>query len=284
MGLREAFMRHRLTVSGGGVTLRKEMFGRSREKILAAASVTSVSQKEFYQQNYKPIYGIEIKGTGGKLRFGSSLTEDEKAWLVADIWEAVFGREETELKIPVPGHAPAERKEVFSIAIPGPPKHAWIFGLNFTLMSLGFMCFGIFAMEGDTLPEKEEGASYVSNLVFSLFSNGFRGIWLLMTTVFAGLGIFILVSNLRGMGQDRRIEGNSAEISIRTYERGLVVKDKSFARNSVTDIRASTSGSSNGKQMKRIELIVGDKAEKLSSWVDGDEANELVSQVRAAFG
>lgn len=81
--------------------------------------------------------------------------------------------------------------------LPGPPKHAWIFGPIFTLMSLGFMGFGIFAMEGGPLPEKKEvasyGASYVSNLVFSLFSNGFRGIWLLMTTVFTGPGIFILV-------------------------------------------------------------------------------------------
>ena len=65
--------------------------------------------------------------------------------------------------------------------------------LIFTLMSLGFMCLGIFAMEGGPLPEKKEGASYVSNLVFSLFSNGFRGIRLLMTTVFTGPGIFILV-------------------------------------------------------------------------------------------
>ena len=86
------------------------------------------------------------------------------------------------------------------------------------------------------------------------------------------------------MGQDGRIKGNSAEISLRTYQRGLVMKDRSFARNAVTDIRALTSGSSNGKQMKRTELIVGDKTEKLSSWVDGDEANELVSQVRAALG
>jgi len=85
------------------------------------------------------------------------------------------------------------RAQAGETRLPGSPKHVWIFVLIFTLMSLGFMCFGIFAMEGGPLPEKKEGASYVSNLVFSLFSNGFRGIWLLMTTVFTGLGIFILV-------------------------------------------------------------------------------------------
>jgi len=36
--------------------------------------------------------------------------------------------------------------------------------------------------------------------------------------------------------------------------------------------------------LRRSELIVGDKAEKPGSRVDGDEADELVFQVRRALG
>ncbi len=283
-GLRQKFMRHRLTVSGGGVTLRSEMFGRSKEKSLESGTVKTVAQKEFYQQNYKPVYGIEIKGSGGKLRFGSTLTLEETAWLVADVKETLFGREEKELKMAVPGRATGERKEVFSIAMPKPHKFGWIGGLVFALFGIGFMCIGIFVIDGDPLPKKSEGAAYVFDFVFFLFSNGFKGFWILFTSIFVVIGIATFVASLRGLGKDRRIEGNSAEISIRTYKRGLVVKDKSFPRNSVTDIHASSSGSSNGKPMKRIELIVGDKSEKLASWMDGDAADELVAEVRAALG
>ena len=73
------------------VTLRREMFGRVKEKSLVTSQVNSVAQAEFYQQNYQPVYGVEIRGRDGKLRFGTTLREVEKAWLVADIKRAVFG-------------------------------------------------------------------------------------------------------------------------------------------------------------------------------------------------
>ena len=47
----------------------------------------------------------------------------------------------------------------------------------------------------------------------------------------------------------RRIEAKVTEISIRTYSNGLILKDKSFPRREVSDIRASVSGSSNSTNM-----------------------------------
>jgi hypothetical protein len=283
-GLRQKYMRHRLTVSGGGVAFQSEMFGRKKEKSLPSGTVKSIAQKEFFQQNYTPVYGIEIKGTGGKLRFGSTLTEDEKAWLVADLKDSVFVREKAELKMSVAGHAGRTKKEVFSVAIPEPQKFGWVAGLFLAVMGVSFACVGIFVIDGEPLPEKGESGEYGFDLVFSLFNNGFRGIWLLMSSIFAGIGISFSIASLRGIGQDRRIEGNSAEISIRTYKHGLVVKDKSFPRSTVADIRTSSTGSSNGTQLKRIELIIGDKAERITSWTEGDAADALVAELREAMG
>ena len=47
----------------------------------------------------------------------------------------------------------------------------------------------------------------------------------------------------------RRIEAKVTEISIRTYRNGLILKDKSFPRREVTDIRSLVSGSSNSTNM-----------------------------------
>lgn len=273
-GLRQMFMRHRLTVSSGGVTLCSVMFGRRKEKSLQPGTVKNVAQKEFYQQNYKPVYGIEIKGTGGKLRFGSALTPEDKAWLVADVREVLFGRGEPELKMAVPGSAASRSTEVFSIKLPRPPLFGALFGLLFSAIAIGFMCIGVFVMDGDPLFGSEKG------FLSALFSDDFRCAWLLLNSVFAGLGIFVFVTNILGARKDMRIEGNSLDISIRTYKRGLVVEDKSYPRSSITDIRAISTGGSGGSAWKRIHLIVGDKSEKLGTWVDGETADDVVREVR----
>lgn len=87
--LRSRYARQLVTIEEDKITLRRELFGRRKEVSMALADVVSIVQKEFYQKNYKPIYGIEIKGTHSKIRFGSGLTPDEKSWLVADLRRVV---------------------------------------------------------------------------------------------------------------------------------------------------------------------------------------------------
>jgi hypothetical protein len=36
--------------------------------------------------------------------------------------------------------------------------------------------------------------------------------------------------------------------------------------------------------MKRVELIVGDKTEKIANWMDGDLADKLIREVKEALG
>jgi hypothetical protein len=71
-GLREKHLRHCLSVGGGKVALSKQVFGKPREKSLASHTLTSVSLKEFYRQNYQPVYGIEIKGPDRKIHGDNS--------------------------------------------------------------------------------------------------------------------------------------------------------------------------------------------------------------------
>lgn len=281
--IRQKYMKHRLTVSGGEVSLRKELLGRSREKKLASNIVKSVTQEVFYSQNYTPVYGIQIKAESGKMRFGSMLTDEEKAWLTADIHEAIFGPEEAAAPAFQEGGSRGEGKGVFSIMIPGYGKGALITTMLMATIGLIFLTVGFFFIDTGPMPDrKEEG--YIFSLVFALFDSVFLVIWSLISGVFAIGGIAGTLYLLRFRGSERRIEGNSAQVSIRTYRRGLVMKDVSYPRDSITAVRSSVSGSNNGKPMKRVELITTDKAVKIASWIDGDEADELVSELRAAIG
>jgi hypothetical protein len=92
LALHHKYACYRIRVTRDLVTLRREMFGRVKEKSLDAAQVSSVAQVVFYQQNYQPVYGVEVRGRDGKLRFGATLQEAEKAWLVADVKRTVFGK------------------------------------------------------------------------------------------------------------------------------------------------------------------------------------------------
>ena len=288
---RQKFLKYTVTVGSDKITLRKDMFGRTSEKSLSKSSVSSISQTEFYQQNYKPIYGIEIRGADGKLRFGSALTAEDKAWLVADFKTVIAGVKKSEnsqgagdtsrglapIKLGVP-------KTAFSVAIPKPGKSAIIGSLIFGLMGIGFICIGIFAIKGEPIPQGAHEAGGAFAWFIFLFENGFRTIWTLISSVFAILGIGMTISTLRAMGKDRCIEGNEEEVSIRTYRNGLILENRSFPRDQVYDIRGIITGASNNKSMKRVELIVGNKTEKIAGWMDGDLADQLIQEVRDALG
>ena len=288
---RQKYLKHIVTFSGDHITLRKNMFGRTSEKSLSRSSVNSVSQMEFYQQNYKPIYGIEIRGNEGKLRFGSALAAEDKAWLVADFKKVLTDTKKSESNRETSdvtrGLAPiqvAVPKSAFSVSIPKPGKSALIGSLIFAMIGVGFICIGIFAIKGEQMPQgNHESGSFFRWLAF-LLDNGFRTVWTLFSAVCAIIGIGMLYSTFRAMGRDQRIEGDVDKISIRTYKKGLTLENRSFSRDQVYDIRGIISGASNGKAMKRVELVVGNKTEKIASWMDGDLADQLIQEVRDALG
>ncbi len=285
---RQKYMKQSVTFGSDQITLRKELFGKTSEKSLSRSSISSVSQKEFYQQNYKPIYGIEIRGADGKLRFGSALTAEEKIWLVTDFNRVLSGNKSLESGQVTNGLAPIKvgtskvgtRKSVFSVSIPKPGASAIFGSLFFAIFAIGFVCIGIFVIDGEPLPDEMSAIRFFHFLL----ENGFRTVWILFCSIFVLIGLGMTFSTLRAMNKDRRIEGNEAEISIRTYRHGLILEDRSFPRNQVHDIRGTHSGSANNKAMKRVELIVGEKAEKIASWMDGDMADQLIQEVRSALG
>lgn len=87
MAARTRFAIHLLYLSPELVRLQRTLFRHSKNHDLPAAEIVHVKKAEFYRQNYRPVYGIEIAATKRKIRFGSMLTDDEKNWLCWEIRE-----------------------------------------------------------------------------------------------------------------------------------------------------------------------------------------------------
>lgn len=283
VSLRNKYARHQITVTRDLVTLRREMFGRVKEKSLVTAKVSSVAQVEFYQQNYQPIYGVEIRGREGKLRFGTTLEEAEKIWLAADIKRAVFG--ETQPSSPAansPAKVAAQRQSSFSFPLPAAPKGHWILGVVFLLMGIGAIAMGI--SHGPDFPDSgKDGVDWFA-LVFELIFGLASLIPIIVGVIFGGLGVFIILGTRSVHDLETRLEGDEAQVALRTYRQGRIIKEKSFPREAVSEVRATNSGSNNGKAMKRIDLIVSGKAQKISMWTEGEVANVWVADVSRALG
>ncbi len=276
---RNKYASHRITADARSVTLVRELFGKFKKKSLPADSIESIAQAVFYQQNYEPVYGVEIRGKRGKLRFGSSLTAEEKAWLVADLRRVVLGDDAAQA-------IPAARQAYFSVTLPQSRKHLWPFAVMMTLMGVGFFFVGIYLIDGGEARPSGSSPGFLHGIdvLFWGLSNSFRTLWIFMSGIMATGGLALMIWMIRTRDRETRVEGTESEISIRSYQRGLILQDRSFPRDSVSDIRASVSGSSNGQPMKRIELIAGNRAEKIASWVDGEKADVMVAEVRGALG
>ncbi|RYD39675.1 MAG: DUF2244 domain-containing protein [Verrucomicrobiaceae bacterium] len=237
--LRSKYARHRISAGAGRVVLRRELFGRSTEKSLDMAGINSVSREVFYQKNYRPVHGIEIKGAGGKLRFGSMLTEDEKAWLV-DEMKRVMMRLEQDLLSHAPSPLPRARQAYFSIPLPA--SRSSVMPMALILIGMG----SVFAFVGtrigqDFAPARPDGSGALDSLdrVFSFATSGFQTIWMLASGIITIVGLIMLFFNFRSRGKETRLEGTDSDISIRTFKYGRILEDRTFPRSSVTDIRCS---------------------------------------------
>ena len=281
--IQNKYAHHRITVTRDLVTLRREMFGRVKEKSLITSQITSVAQVEFYQQNYQPVYGVEIRGTNGKLRFGTTLQDAEKAWLVADIKRAVFGDSEAAATASrSPEVIAAQRQSSFSFPLPPRYKGQWILSVIFLIISLSLIGVAVFN-NPDLFEQAEKGEDRVTTVIQGVFGL-FNSVQVIFGLVFGGISLLIIFSTWSSRNKEVRLEGDEIQVALRTYRHGRVIKEQSFPRLSVSDIRATHSGDVNGKPVKRIDLIVDGKAHKITYWTENDIADTWVADVKRALG
>ena len=286
VALRNKYARHQITVTRDLVTLRREMFGRVKDKLLVTKDVTDVEQMVFYQQNYQPGYGVEIRGRGGKLRFGTTLEAAEKAWLVADIRRAVFGApsESSPMVSAVPSSfgGVSQRQSSFSYPLPVGPKWQWVVGM--VLLVIGLVSLVMLVSGHSPFAHHGRAQADTVELVFDTVFNLFNLIPVLVTLVFMGVGGAWLFNTWPRRGQEIHLQADDSQVGLRVYQQGRIMSEQSFPRNLVQRVGSSTNGQINGRPMKRIDLIVNGKAVNLMRWTDGNVADEWVATVNGALG
>jgi len=117
-GLAASWMRHHLAIRGNALYYRRDFPGRTARLAFPLHSIESVELKEFYQQNYQPIAGIEIRSPHGKIRFGSQLTQVEKQVLAAQLKAALLPPAAPAAPPPAPAEPPPAAPESPAPAAP----------------------------------------------------------------------------------------------------------------------------------------------------------------------
>lgn len=283
VAFRHKYAQHRLTVSRDRIVLRRELFGRVTEKSILTSSVTAVEQTVFYQQNYQPVYGIEIRGKQRKIRFGTTLEAAEKAWLVADIKRCALGTEpETSFGYSAPQRSTIQAQETFVFTLPSPPRGLWLLGLAFFLIGIGGLIFAGYHIKDFVSfgPKEQPWFARVFELIFSAFSI----IPFLVGVLFSTMGATIFIHSRPNSGREIRIEGESTQVFIRHYRRGTVVKELAFARQEVTGVTATRSGHVNNQEIKQIALMIGNKRSVLTRATPANVAETWMNEVNRALG
>ncbi len=281
LAVRNRYTHQKISLNRNAVTLRRELFGKVSEKFLPRDAIQSIAQAVFYLKNHEPVYGVEIRGQKGRLRFGSDLSNEEKSWLVGCLRREIFGPVTASPK-PVNVHTDG----CFSVSAPLLVKHNLPFAIASLLMGCLFLWVIIrfWPYEVTTTIKGEPLIFRMMDLGFAMLGNVFRVIFFLISGSMVVGGITLIVWVFWHHGEVTEFQGNSSTIIIRRLKAGRVLKEQSFPRQSVTDICSSISSITSGITTKRIQLIIGDKAETVANSIIADKADAVVAEVRQAMG
>lgn len=288
--IRQKYASHMITVGPELVTLRRKLFKRIHTKSLPRAEIVTVSLVSFYEQNETPVYGIEILTNNKKrLRFGSALGDAEKSWLAADLKRSILGTQASDDVLRLnPQERAAKRAEVFSLPFPTGCGNLISTGIFLTLFGAIFFSVGAFFIDisrgSSTEPAQATQLFGIIQLTFRLFDSFFNAIFAIFGLAASVAGICVLRHGVVSRTLDRRVEGDASVIAIRSYRDGRIVKERSFPRSEVLDVRATSSGHVNNRPMMKIDLLVAGKAERIASWIPEEHAAPWVNQARLTLG
>ncbi|RBP47366.1 integral membrane protein DUF2244 [Roseimicrobium gellanilyticum] len=198
-GLMASRAYHVIEVTPSELVHTRHFLGHAKRKSLVRDSIQTVKLVVFYEQNYKPIHGIEIVAGRRKIRFGSLLTPKEKAWLCQDLRRVLGLKQPLADTLAVPSRD-ADETGGGKLVMEHGPGHAVVQAqsraLSNTLLGVGtaFVCISSIMLwgGGSMWMPWEEGA-----LVFFLLFNGFILFWCTGVSTFLLIGLATLTFGWR---------------------------------------------------------------------------------------
>lgn len=204
LGLRLTRTEHWLLVTDDTFAHESRFFRRAKRLNFTREGLSDVSLQVAYEENYKPVYCIQVIGREGKTRFGTALSAEEKAWLLGDLQQALKWGEENENTASETTTATASpmgdfqaggltvspRRGSCTIAIAGSEgtKGLMIGGAVFAFISGVMIALG----------PKLEGGFPAFFAIFALLWYGGLGL-------FFGAGLLVLVTGLTQLGLKRKL-------------------------------------------------------------------------------
>lgn len=281
-GVRMSYSRHSLRLSATEFRYERRLFGRVTTKSLSPADIRSVRLVVFYSQNYEPVFGIEIQGSTQKIRFGSHMDSEEKAWLCQNLREALglapemgpsplFG---SEARVTAPDTEPHLDEAEVKLPPAAGMRSLRMMGFIFALVA-GFMLYkGLdFTSFGEGGPKG----------IFGLAWNSFSLLWCLGPAVMMFIGIGIIWFSWR---ESRK------RVSLRTNRHGLVIEtrcgherqEERWSADEVTDIRAGeTNWRINDAPTYSIYIVLPDRVRSVGIGQPRDMLQATANKLKQAL-
>ena len=267
------------------IIVRQHLFGRSRDKGLALDNIKRVEMDKAYSQDDEPVYRVEIKAKEGKdLKFGTTLSDDEKSWMVSELSKAckvnnvmlqasandlnsVSVNEEELVEFSEKGLSVdrLENGSGFKVEVNDKmAKYALLVSVFSLVVGSIFLVSGI----GDLADVEFSGG------IFGIIVGLFSVVGFIVGCIACLVGIVFLVVAIKIWGTNSIFEFRESELIWNKMKSHEILKTERYARSSFKGVKVKKSGHVNDVPRYEVRLL-GAKKKRLCYFVTRETADKL---------
>ncbi len=290
--IREAKSDHLIEIGADSLTMTRRTRGKlGNPKVIPRGEVESVDLAVFYSVNYQPIHGVEVKSKGDKIRFGASLEQNEKRWIVASLRAALgmslgAGDSAYEEVLADPNTSSlnelgeyeskklkmrriSDRSFRASLKVSG----GWVIalvGVIFVVVAT-FMGYQFFTESSFDFGE-QDAIETVFNLIFGSVTG-------IMSLGFGVIGGGLAYAGYRMSSLSHDLEFSDGGISWKTTHFGRMKRER-FRLEQISDLDSKRSGHSNNEPRYEVSIKIDGKKRKILQWAKPEDASALEAWVK----
>ena len=261
-GLSAKFSKHLILLKDDHLAHGRELFWTKKATSFPFSEISSIAAIEFYEKNYTPVFGIEIRSPGKKVRFGSSLSNEEKGWLVAELNHLVFPPAE---KATPTGETSSNRltsQGPFEVPIPRRKMKA----IDWVGVPIGLVISGSFIAIGLSPLMEDDGT--------------FRLLWTGMSSIFFLVIVATLVWQASQRSTQKRIVSDGTHLSLRKVRHHRTRSEKQLLPlTELNRVALYPLGGSNAEIRYAASLITATRVIPLFRWLPREIAQDVVQEL-----
>lgn len=258
-GLRAKFSKHLLVLHDKTLICVSEFFGKKKTSSFPFSGITSIAVIEFYRSNYEPVYGVEIRSASKKFRFGTSLDDDEKGWLVAELKALVFP--EKSVPTTMTAGIPTKRDR-FELVIPAAPLNA----SYWSSILIALIIVGSFLALGLSPLMKDAGA--------------FRPFWTGLNLLFLAVVISIFIWTLIQSRIESKVIYDGKRVAVLRLRNTRTISEEAIDAEEVRRVALYAINNANRKHCYSVALIAEERVLLVFRWRPIEIARPFAEDLR----